>query len=245
MPVARSHAQPALLEAVAMGVRSRGPVATLEVELALRPGQFALVFSRNPELSHDVVDCLLGLVAPARGESRWMRHRWSDLDAHEALALRREIGRVQAGGNWMQTRSVMDNVLLPARHNTLVSESRLRETACNLARRFGLAGLPLQMPEGCVAADLEAAACVRAFLGRPRLVVLEHPLQYADSPLGAPIMQAIQQLRRRGGAALWFTEHLGLFLDASIPADVRLRVVGNHLVRVRNPAGGHAEAEGS
>ena len=50
----------------------------------------------------------------------------------------------------------------------------------------------------------------------------------------APLIEAIQQVRRRGGAVLWFTEHRQLAADRGIPADRRHHVVGSQL----HPLGG-------
>jgi phospholipid/cholesterol/gamma-HCH transport system ATP-binding protein len=124
----------------------------------------------------------------------------------------------------------MDNVLTPALHHTILPEHELRERACVLAQQFGLPGLPMLAPEDCAPSDLERAACVRAFLRRPALVVLEHPMALEDSDLLLPLMSAIQQLRRRGGAVVWFTEHASHAREASLCADRHRELVDTHLI---------------
>jgi phospholipid/cholesterol/gamma-HCH transport system ATP-binding protein len=161
---------------------------------------------------------------------RFCDRAWRDLGMREAFELRCDVGRVQASGNWMETRPVMDSLLMPALHHTIVPKPRLRDSASELARRFGLPGLPMQTPDDCAPADLERAACVRAFLGRPALVVLEHPMELEASSLLVPLMNAIQQVRRRGGAVLWFTEHLSQVTDLGVCANRRCELVGTGLV---------------
>lgn len=230
MSVDSSAATAPMLLASDMQIGARGALPGLTLDFALRPGELELIESRDKERSGDIADALLGL-APARsGDVRFLGRAWHELTRREAFELRRSIGRVQGRGNWMEARSVMDNVLTPARHHTILPEHELRVHACALAQQFGLPGLPMLLPDDCAPADLERAACVRAFLGRPALVVLEHPMAFEDSDLLAPLMNAIQQVRRRGGAVIWFTEHASHAEEASLSANRHRELVDTHLI---------------
>jgi phospholipid/cholesterol/gamma-HCH transport system ATP-binding protein len=189
-----------------------------------------LIYSRYKERSREIVDALLGLTETPGDGVRFLGRSWRELAPSDMFELRRGIGRVQARGNWMEARSVMENLLLPARHHTILPEEDLRDQASRLARQFGLPGVPLLQPGDCTPDDLERAACVRAFLGRPTLVVLEHPMAFEDSDLLVPLMNAIQQVRRRGGSVLWFTEHASHAAEASLSADRRRELVDTHLI---------------
>lgn len=213
-----------------MQISGRGALPGLTLDFVVRPGELELVESRYKERSSAIADVLLGLAAAGSGSVRFLGRAWRDLNRREAFELRRETGRVQGRGNWMDARSVMDNLLLPARHHTVVPERELRERACLLAQQFGLPGLPLLLPGECAPEDLERAACVRAFLGRPALVVLEHPMAFEDSGLLAPLMNAIQQVRRRGGAVIWFTEYASHALEASVSAERHRELIDTQLI---------------
>jgi phospholipid/cholesterol/gamma-HCH transport system ATP-binding protein len=213
-----------------MQLRTAGARATLVADLLVQPGGFHLVYSNDAAVSTAVADALLGLKATIGGSVRYLDQAWEELDEGHAIGLRCSIGRVQSRGNWMETRPVMEGVLLPMRHCSILPDTRLREMAGELARRFGLPGLPMQLPNDCATSDLECAACVRAFLGFPTLVVLEHPHALADAPLLRPMIDEIQRLRRRQGAAIWFTEHASIAADPGVPASHRHRIVGGRLV---------------
>jgi phospholipid/cholesterol/gamma-HCH transport system ATP-binding protein len=221
------------LEASGMQVAARGAFPALTLDFVLCPGELQLIHSRHKERSADIADVLLGLVGAGSGIVRFLGRTWRDLGRREAFELRRGIGRVQSRGNWMDTRAVMDNVLLPARHHTILPEQDLRSRASALARQFGLPGLPMLLPGDCVPGDLERAACVRAFLGRPALVVLEHPMAFEDSDLLMPLMNAIQQVRRRGGSVIWFTEHASHATEASLSADHQRELIDTHLIDMK------------
>ena len=201
----------------------------LEIKLQVYPGELHLIYSRDRQRNSILADAMLGLAPVAHGKIRFLGNDWAELSGDAAFGQRRGVGRVQREGNWMETRSVMENLLLPLRHHTLIPEQQLRTSASDLAQRFGLPGLPLQLPGACATADLQRAACIRAFLGRPQLVVLEHPALSGDRDLIRPLMESIQQVRRRQGAVIWFTEHLSLMSDRGIPADRRYRIDSNQL----------------
>jgi len=213
-----------------MHIAPRGAFPALTLDLSVHAGELQVIHSRHKERSGDIADALLGLADPGGGIVRFLGRAWLELGRRETFELRREVGRVRHRGNWMQTRSVLDNLLLPARHHTVLPERVLREGAGTLARQFGLPGLPLDLPSECASDDLERAACVRAFLGRPTFVVLEHPMAFEDCEMLLPLMHAIQQLRRRGGAVLWFTEHRSHAREASLTADHHLELVDTHLI---------------
>ncbi len=219
-----------ILSASAMQVAARGAFPGLLLDFRLCAGELQVIHSRHKERSGDIVDGLLGLVDAGEGVVRFLGRAWHEVGRRDASELRREIGRVQHRGNWMEGRSVLDNLLLPARHHTILPERVLREGASTLARQFGLPGLPLQLPSDCAPEDLERAACVRAFLGRPRLVVLEHPMAFEESDMLLALMNAIQQSRRRGAAVLWFTEHPSHAVEAGLTADRHRELVDTHLI---------------
>ena len=221
-----------LLRARSLQITGSGTLPSLELDLELQPGDLQLVFSQDTIQSTAIVDALLGLDGPAQGGVQFLGRAWSELKPSEANRLRGNIGRVLSAGNWMSGRSVMENLLLPIRHHTVLPDEVLREMACDLARHFGLPGLPTLLPHQCPESDLERAACIKAFLGRPRLVILEHPMDFADFGMFVPLMEAIQQMRRRHGAVIWFTRSRNVFEDQSIPASRRLQVTGGRLLDI-------------
>jgi phospholipid/cholesterol/gamma-HCH transport system ATP-binding protein len=112
----------------------------------------------------------------------------------------------------------------------------LREAAADLSRSFGLPGLPLVRPEALTAIDLARAACVRAFLGEPRLLILESPVQGQFADLVSPLLNALAAARDRGAAAIWLTRGDFVWTDRSFPATARLRLAERGLTLPRQAA---------
>ncbi len=223
-------AAPPILETTALSVLSPRGASILVDDLRLQAGELHLVHSPTTGHSTALADALLGLAGA--GEVRFLGLAWADLDAAEASRLRSRIGRVMSAGNWLENRSVMENLLLPLRHQTVLAEEIIRQRASELALSFGLPGIPTLLPHQCSESDLERAACVRAFLGRPKLVVLEQPIEATESRSFPPLVNAVQQLRRRRGSIIWFTQQRSLLEEPGISADRRYRIAGSRLLQL-------------
>lgn len=177
-------------------------------------------------------DTAVGLHSPESGEVRIHGNDLADFDLETGNWLRGRIGRVFCRGNWLRSLSLLDNVLLPARHHSDRDEDDLRSEASLLARTFGMPGIPLGTPDRCTRDDLQRAACVRAFLGDPMLVILEDPTYAARDDLLKPLVDTIRAARDRGAAVLWFSPSLEIWRDRSIPANRRYRVAVGELMEV-------------
>lgn len=203
----------------------------LRCGLVVEAGELLLIRSPSKRRTSLLVDLLLGL-GGAGGEVDFLGHPWAGIPWAEANRLRSQVARLSGRGDWIETRSVLENLLLPLRHHTTIPDDRLRARASDTARRFGLPGIPTQLPGECLPGDLLRAGLVRAFLGRPRLVILEHPLKDEGRALLPMLIEGIREVRQRGGAVLWFTRDKAIVYDQSIPADHRYQIAGSQMLKL-------------
>jgi len=217
-----------ILELAAAGALSNADAEPApEVDLRLGAGEFALVDARHTARPTWLADLCCGLLPLAAGSVRFLGHDWSAVPEEYAAALRGHIGRVFLSGSWVGFIDVATNIMLPSLHHTRDDAIAVRERATALSCAFGLPGLPLVRPNELTASDLARAACVRAFLGDPELVLLESPVQGRFSSLIPPLLDALASARDRGAAAIWFTRSDLVWHDPSMPATYRLRL-GEH-----------------
>jgi phospholipid/cholesterol/gamma-HCH transport system ATP-binding protein len=203
------------------------------VSLRLMAGEFALVQCRDFAIAANFVDFCCGLWPLQEGTVRFLGREWGQFSLLQAEALRGRIGRVFHEGGWINFLDVETNILLPQLHHTRRTLSDLRAAAANLAHDFGLPGVPTGRTSALSAADLARAACVRAFLGEPSMVVLENPVRGQYSDLAAPLLNAILRVCDRGAAVLWLTPGDVVWSDPSTPATTRLRLSELGLTHVR------------
>jgi phospholipid/cholesterol/gamma-HCH transport system ATP-binding protein len=202
----------------------------LAVDLTLGAGDLVLVQPGDEQHERALVDIACGLVPPQRGAVRFLGRAWCDLEPDQANALRGRIGHIVRAGAWLPYLSVLDNILLPQLHHTRRRYDELRAEAARLAAWFGLPGVPTGRPGETPPSVLRRAACVRAFLGAPALIVIETLEGGVDGGLLAPLINAMRIARDRDAAVLWFAQDSDLNQDPSLPATARLRLLGDALV---------------
>ena len=206
------------------------------ITLQLGPGDFALVEANDPQRAAWFADLCCGLVRLAEGTVSFLGRDWTTVTPDYAGALRGRIGRVFGNAGWIDFLDVATNVLLPQLHHTRRDARELREEAATLAGSFGLPGLPTGHPRDLSAKDLARAACIRAFLGEPALLLLESPLQARFPDLAVPLLEALTAARQRGAAAIWLTGSDHVWRDRSAPVTHRLRLRDYGLFPVRRAA---------
>jgi phospholipid/cholesterol/gamma-HCH transport system ATP-binding protein len=200
--------------------------------LRLAPGSFALIDAEDHGQAAAFADLCSGLIAPAAGGVRFMGQDWGALPHDYANAMRGRIGRVFADDAWIPHLSMMDNILLQQRHHTGRAEEELRAETMALARQFDLPGIPLSRAEDVSPFDRARAALVRAFVGNPLLVLLEHPLQGRYLDLVEPLVNVIGHARRHGAAVLWLTLTRAIWAMRTLPITDRFRLGEGRLVPV-------------
>jgi phospholipid/cholesterol/gamma-HCH transport system ATP-binding protein len=201
-------------------------------DMTLHPSDLAMIHVEHLRRASSFADACSGLTPLADGRVVFLNHDWTQLQAEIANTLRGQIGRVFSSGCWLHHLSLLDNVVLRPAHHTRQRFTELRDEAVQLAERFGLPGFPTGAPRDMMPADLQRAACVRAFIGDPALIVLEEPTAGGYPDMLVPLINVIRLARRGGSAVVWLTTEQAIWRDASIPVTSRYRLAGQQLVEV-------------
>jgi phospholipid/cholesterol/gamma-HCH transport system ATP-binding protein len=218
----------------AHGAGERMPLAALDLDLAA--GDFAVIEVPGSRRGAAFADLCAGLVPLKSGCVRFMGRDWHTTPQRHADALRGHIGRLFTLPLRPDTRDVAARVLFARRHHTRIPEATLRAEATSLAQRFGLPGLPAGPARRLTDPDLLRAACVRAFLGQPRLVILELPVTAQQDDLLPALLAVGAEARGQGVTVMWLAAAGPALRDRSIRATHRLRLSDAGLAPVRLPA---------
>lgn len=195
----------------------------------LKQGDLFLVRMERENERLPLADASEGLVPPKQGSVLFLGQDWQCMSADFAAAQRGKIGRLFDDEGWVSDLDVDQNIMLSQRHHTRRSEQDIMEEAMKLARVFGLPGLPRGRPGSMRRWDLRKAACIRAFLGHPPLIILEQPVRGVYADLIAPLVNAVQSARQRGAAVLWTITDPKIWNYASLRTNTRARMFGSEL----------------
>lgn len=191
---------------------------------ALNPGDLALVDARDVTLASGFADLCCGLGSVESGNIYFMERDWAEQSREQTDALRGLIGRVLAAPAWLPFLDAAENILLGQSYHTRRTLPELRDEATGLAREFGLPGLPIGPIGQLTPDDLARAGFVRAFLGKPRLVLLESPIQGYYTDLIPVLLNRLADLRHSGSAAIWLTRSRLIWDNRAFPATQRWRL---------------------
>jgi phospholipid/cholesterol/gamma-HCH transport system ATP-binding protein len=194
------------------------------LDLELEPGDLALIDARDLTLAASFADLCCGLHPPTEGEVRFLQRDWSQQPSEMADALRGLIGRVLSNPGWLPFLDAGMNILLQQVHHTRTDIETLRAEAIRLAEHFGLPGLPAGPMAQLSHVDVTRAGFVRAFIGEPKLIILESPIQGLHRDMVPALLNKLADVRDRGGAAIWLTRSRLVWDNALFPATQRLRL---------------------
>ena len=220
------------LDDVSVSSEDQGRVDRMHGNLHGDSGELVLVQVADLRQAEIWADVATGLLVPGRGRVSILGNALAGLDMETGNWLRGRIGRVFSRGNWLDRLSLMDNILIQARHHSGRSDEDLKREASALAESFDLPGVPLGMPGRFTRIEQQRAACVRAFLGNPVLVILEDPTYGAHAEMLRTLVGAIRTARNRGAAVIWFSPSMDIWRDRSIPVSRRYRMAGRELMEI-------------
>jgi phospholipid/cholesterol/gamma-HCH transport system ATP-binding protein len=168
-------------------------------------GEIALVSVEAHGASVPLFDLAEGLLPPDKGIVKFLGKQWQDLGISQQAGMRGLIGRTFETHGWISNLSVYDNISLSQRHHTHRAEAGIRQQAEHLARAAGLEDIPEQRPELVGRRELQKCQWVRAFLGNPALVLLEHPETGVKAEDLARLLAMTEEAVGHGVAVMWLT----------------------------------------
>lgn len=206
----------------------------VSLDLCIMPGDLALIDVQDSRLAGEFADLCCGLLKARTGSVRFLGLDWGTASDEVAAAMRGRIGRMYGPGSWLGSLGTDANILLSQLHHTRRSELSLRGSAAELAVNFGLPGLPVSRPIALSDADLLRAACVRAFIGEPQLILLDNGSIESIADLRIAFVNAVVAAQcDRKSACIWLTRRGPVWRDSSFPATIRMRLSDNGLVKLQ------------
>lgn len=229
-----SGKKPALELVAALPSLEASVLPNTPFDLRLMPGECALIETSDPDRATAFADLCSGMISLHGGTARCMGFDWAELAHEQTFALRGRIGRIHRRGAWASTLRTHVSIMLPQLHHTRTPEADIAASALALAQQLGLPGLPLVRPDELSDEDLIRAACVRAFLGNPRLLLLENAISEDHDALTVPLLDLLSRALDRGAAAICFTRDALFWQAQHFPLAHRLHLLEDGLKPMRS-----------
>ena len=174
-------------------------LALAEVSLTVARGEFVVLSGTNGAGKTSLLRLVALLDRPTDGTVSVAGRDLARLRAREVPVLRQSIGFVPQDLWLLEDRSVLDNVMLPARAAGLARNAAAARARAAL-ERVGLA------PEECArlrpgvlgGGDRQRAALARALVNRPALLLADEPTAHLDAAQAAGVIALLDQFGAGG-----------------------------------------------
>jgi phospholipid/cholesterol/gamma-HCH transport system ATP-binding protein len=201
------------LEDVHFSIRGRAIFRGLSC--AFPRGRISVILGGSGSGKSTLLRTIGGLVRPQRGAVTVAGARVNDLSERELFGVRQRIGMLFQHGALLDSLTVFDNVALPLREHTDLSE---RDVSAEVERRLAAVGLPGiggMYPRELSGGMLRRAALARAIVADPEIVLCDEPFSGLDPINVRRIEKLFVTLNRQLGLTLLITSH-------HIPSSLRM-----------------------
>lgn len=178
---------------------TRGPLVALrDLDFALAEGEFVSVLGPSGCGKSSLLRLLTGLIPPDAGAIR--------LAGEDVSSPRADVGIVFQQATLLPWKSVIDNVLVPARARGPVSAA-LREKAGAWLRTVGLEAFTEHYPDELSGGMQQRVGIARAMLTDPRLLLMDEPFAALDAMTRESMMDELLRVWSGSGKTVLFITH--------------------------------------
>jgi len=197
-------------------------------------GKISVLMGGSGSGKSTLLRLVAGLVRPDSGRILVADEDVTELSERELYRVRERIGMLFQHGALLDSMTIFDNVALPLREHTELSE---RDIAAEVSRRLTAVGLPdteALMPRQLSGGMLRRAALARAIISDPEIVLCDEPFSGLDPLNVRRIERLLVELNERLGITLVITSH-------HIPSSLRMADLITFLVEGEAISGTPAE----
>jgi phospholipid/cholesterol/gamma-HCH transport system ATP-binding protein len=148
------------------------------------------------------------LIRPDRGEihvdGAGELVRMSDAQIH---AFRRRVGMLFQFGALLDTLTVYENVALPLREHSRLSEAEIATEVRRVFEAVGLEGVDDLLPGELSGGMVKRAGLARALIERPDILLCDEPFSGLDPPTVRRVEDLLLRVNERVGATMIITSH--------------------------------------
>ncbi|MDM0083553.1 ABC transporter ATP-binding protein [Variovorax sp. J31P179] len=176
-----------------------GPTTVLDgLSLAVAPGERVAMVGRNGVGKTTTLRAIMGLVPLAGGRIEFLGEDISRLSPHQRA--RRGLGYVPQTRDIFPSLTVEENLLAGLKHRPRSAVDEAYALFPRLAERRRNGGTQLS------GGEQQMLSVARALLGRPRLILLDEPLEGLAPLIRQELLNAFQAMSRETGIAVVIVE---------------------------------------
>ncbi|HEX2484533.1 MAG TPA: ATP-binding cassette domain-containing protein [Myxococcota bacterium] len=171
------------------------------------PGRVSVVLGGSGSGKSTLLRLVAGLERPDAGEVRVDGAATGAMDAAALRRHRRSIGMMFQHGALLNSISVFDNVALPLREHTRMSEAEIAAEVHRILEAVDLEAVDDLLPGQLSGGMTKRAALARALVLRPALLLCDEPFSGLDPATVRLVEALLVRTNRRFGVTVVLTSH--------------------------------------
>jgi len=172
-----------------------------------RRGEITVVLGGSGAGKSTLLRLIGGLLRPDAGSVRVAGQDVTRLSERQLFKLRERIGMLFQGGALLDSMNVFDNVALPLREHTELSEAEISAEVLRRLAAVGLRDTEDLYPRHLSGGMNRRAALARAVVTDPEIVLCDEPFSGLDPINVRRIENLLVELNRRLGLTMLITSH--------------------------------------
>lgn len=173
----------------------RGQPVLAGVSFRVPPGQALAIMGPTGCGKSVLLKHIIGLLRPDRGEVLVDGRSVPDLSCRELQELRRQMGYLFQSGALINWLDAYDNVALPLRETTDLTEEQIQARVLEVLSLVHLGGAEHKFPGELSGGMQKRVGIARALVTSPRVILYDEPEAGLDPGMSANISAAIRELK--------------------------------------------------
>lgn len=197
----------------------RGSVVTKALDgisFCVEEGEFTAIMGASGSGKSTLLNVIATIDRVSAGEISLEGKRLTEMKENERSLFRRDrLGFIFQEYNLLDTLTVGENIVLPL-HLKKVNYEESRRQLQRVAEALDVAGCTDKFPRELSGGQRQRAACARAIITQPALILADEPTGALDSANARNLMIAFQKMNRTLGSTILMVTHdplMGSYAD--------------------------------
>lgn len=182
--------------------KSESFTAVNNISFDLRPGEILGILGRNGAGKTTTIQMLLGLLTPTTGSIFYFG---KDFFSNRS-SIMQEVSFASAYLKLPGSLTVEENLKIYADIYTIARDQKQNRIDTNI-ELFGLSKLRNRLTRNLSAGQLTSLMLAKAFLPKPKIVLLDEPTAALDPEIALQVRNFIAHERKNSGVSIIFTSH--------------------------------------
>ena len=189
-------------------VKSFGRQKVLDnINLRIPEGETTVIVGASGQGKSVILKHILGLLKPDSGQVLFMEQDITEMNTKELRAIRSHFGVLFQGAALFDSMTVYDNVALPLRERTKMTEEEIRNNVEEKLAILDLEGMGEKYPAQLSGGMKKRVGLARALMLNPKVVLLDEPTTGLDVKKSSKIYRLFHRTQKKLGYTAVIVSH--------------------------------------